>query len=266
MNEKYKKLKSIIESYGKAVIFFSGGVDSSLLLYAAKEVLCDNLLAITAIPEFVPMRERRDANELCSRLGVSHVTMEVDGLSIEGFKENTPERCYYCKKALFKKMMDIGESRGFNVYMEGSNLDDQGDYRPGLRALEELGIKSPLKEAGLTKSDIREISRELSLETWDKPSFACLASRFVYGEEITKEKLRMVELAEDFLVELGLKQFRVRIHGEDLARIEVLDEETEMETVLKSRKEIIRRLKEIGFKYISMDLEGYRMGSMNEVL
>lgn len=268
MNDKYEKLKNIIRSYGKVAIAFSGGVDSALLLYAAVDAAeeISKVIAITATPQFVPEREKKEALDICESLGVKQIVAEIDGLSIEGFSDNPPDRCYICKKALFRKMLELANAEGCDALLEGSNLDDMGDYRPGLRALSELDIKSPLKEAGLTKSDIREISKELNLTTWDKPSFACLASRFVYGERITAGKLSMVEQAEDFLMSLGLKQFRVRMHGEDLARIEVPDEQIDIYTVMKNKKKIIEKFNEIGFRYISLDLQGYRTGSMNEAI
>ena len=263
--EKYEKLKEILSGYGRVAVAFSGGVDSTLLLYAAKEALGENAIAITVSAQFVSEREGYEAVDFCDEIGVKHIVVKLDGLSLEGFSENPPERCYICKKAIFTKMLELAKAEKESVLVEGSNLDDYDDYRPGMRALVELGIKSPLIEANLTKAEIREISKEKGLHNWDKPAFACLASRFVYGEKITKEKLKMVDEAENFLVSLGLKQYRVRIHGEDLARIE-LQEEDDVAIVMKHRGEIVDKFKSLGFRYISLDLQGYRMGSMNEAL
>lgn len=264
--EKYEELKRIIKGYGSAAVAFSGGVDSTLLLYAAKEALGEKAIAITVSTEFVSEREAYEAVDFCDEIGVKHIVVKLDGLAIEGFSENPPERCYICKKALFTKMFDVAKGEKVNALIEGSNVDDDGDYRPGMKALEELGIKSPLKEAGLSKNDIRRISKGLGLDTWDKPSFACLASRFVYGERITYEKLKMVDDGEGILMSLGIKQFRVRIHGEDLARIEIGNDEADIEIVMGHRKEIVEKFKALGFRYIALDLQGYRTGSMNEAI
>ena len=264
--EKYEELKRIIKGYGSAAVAFSGGVDSTLLLYAAKEALGEKAIAITVSTEFVSEREAYEAVDFCDEIGVKHIVVKLDGLAIEGFCENPPERCYICKKALFTKMLDVAKGEKVNALIEGSNVDDDGDYRPGMKALEELGIKSPLKEAGLSKNDIRRISKELGLDTWDKPAFACLASRFVYGERITYEKLKMVDEGEGILMALGIKQFRVRIHGEDLARIEITNDEADLEIVMGHRKEIVEKFKALGFRYIALDLQGYRTGSMNEAI
>ena len=240
--EKYERLKKIISGYGRVAVAFSGGVDSTLLLYAAKETLGDNSIAITVSAQFVSEREGYEAVDFCDEIGVKHIIAKVDGLAIAGFSENPPDRCYICKKAIFTKMLEIAKSEKVDVLIEGSNVDDDGDYRPGLRALAELGIKSPLKEAGLTKSEIRAISKDLGLQTWDKPAFACLASRFVYGERITKEKLKMVDEAEKF------------------------QEDNDVEVVMSHRGDVVDKFKSLGFRYIALDLQGYRMGSMNEAI
>ena len=260
---KYEILKNSLHKNGPLAVAFSSGVDSTLLLKAAADVLGKDVLAVTARSRSFPERENREAAAFCRELGIRQITVEVDQLSIRGFRENPKDRCYLCKKELFTAMMNAASKEGFSVIAEGSNLDDLGDYRPGLRAISELGVLSPLREAGLTKAQIREISRELGLPTWKKQSFACLATRFVYGETITDEKLERVDKAEQLLLDLGFHQLRVRIHGEEgkLARIEVMPEE--FEKLLKCREEISRRFREFGFDYTALDLTGYRTGSMN---
>lgn len=264
--EKYEELKRIIKGYGSVAVAFSGGVDSTLLLYAAKDALGEKAIAVTVSTEFVSERESYEAVDFCDEIGIKHIVVKLDGLAIDGFSENPPERCYICKKALFTKMLQVAKKEKVDALLEGSNVDDDGDYRPGMKALEELGIKSPLKEAGLGKDEIRKISKELGLDTWDKPSFACLASRFVYGERITHEKLKMVDAGEAILMSLGVKQFRVRIHGEDLARIEIANDEDDIGNVIGHRHEIVEKFKDLGFRYIALDLQGYRTGSMNEAI
>ena len=266
-DKKYEILCSSLGREGKIAVAFSAGVDSTLLLRAAADTLgSERVLAVTALSNSFPERENEEAEKLCRDWGVRRVIVSVDQLSIPGFRENGADRCYICKKALFSKMMAAAGQEGFDVLAEGSNVDDLSDYRPGLRAIAELGVKSPLREAGLSKKEIREISGKLGLPTWNKPSFACLATRFVYGETISYEKLRRVELAERLLQDLGFGQFRVRVHGEEgrLSRIEVMPKE--FPKLMENRVLIAGRLREYGFDYVSMDLEGYRMGSMNEVL
>ena len=267
LSDKYSDLCSALRREKRIAVAFSAGVDSTLLLQTAVNALGNrNVLAVTSLSASFPEREAGEADEFTCKIGVRRITVGVDQLSIPGFRENPADRCYLCKKVLFTRMMEAAREQGFEIMAEGSNLDDLSDYRPGLKAIQELGVMSPLREAGLTKSEIREISSELGLPTWNKPSFACLATRFVYGETITDVKLRRVELGERLLQDLGFKQFRVRIHGEEgrLARIEVLP--GDFEKLLGWRQEIAAELKQFGFDYVSMDLEGYRTGSMNEVL
>lgn len=265
LEEKYGQLKDRIASAGRAAVAFSGGVDSVFLLYAAKEALGDQVLALTAALRAVPGKELREAEEFCRIRGIRHRIERIDEFSIEGFAENPPDRCYLCKKTLFTKMRRIAAAEGYPVLMEGSNLDDQGDYRPGLRALRELGIRSPLKEAGFSKAEIREMSRRLGLPTWEKPSMACLASRFVYGERITPEKMDMVERAEEYLSELGFVQRRVRIHG-NLARIELLPEDIARMMEEGRYGRVQEKLASLGFSYVTLDLKGFESGSMNRGL
>ena len=263
--EKYEKLKSYIASLNKVVVAYSSGVDSTFLLYASSKALGSNAIAVTASSYLFPKRELTQALEYCNSLGIKHVITYPKELMIDGFSANPANRCYICKYDLFSKILDIANSEGTNHVLEGSNLDDEGDYRPGLKAIDELHILSPLRITGFTKNEIRELSSHFGLPTWDKPSFACLASRFPYGEEISEEKLRMVEEAEQYLYDLGFKQFRVRIHG-TLARIELdpIDFPRILDDTLRTG--VYTTLKNIGFSYISLDLKGYRTGSMNETL
>lgn len=265
IERKYEQLKENLRALGSVAVAFSGGVDSTFLLKAAKEALGEKAVAITACSAAFPKREAKEAGDFCEREGVRQLIYEFDEMAVEGFAQNPPDRCYLCKRGLFENILRIARENGIAYVAEGSNLDDDGDYRPGHRAIAELGIKSPLREAGLTKAEIRTLSKELSLPTWDKPSYACLASRFVYGETITREKLGMVEQAEQLLLDRGFRQFRVRVHG-NLARIEVLPEELDRLLEQELRREITERFREIGFAYVTADLAGYRMGSMNEVL
>lgn len=265
LEQKYVQLKSRIASAGRAAIAFSGGVDSVFLLYAAKEALGDQVLALTVSLHAVPRRELREAEDFCRRYGIRHRVRTADEFSIEGFADNPPNRCYLCKKTLFQMMLDAAAEEGFETLMEGSNLDDQGDYRPGLRALQELQIQSPLKEAGFTKAEIREMSRRLGLPTWEKPSMACLASRFAYGEQITPEKMAMVEQAEEYLTGLGFVQRRVRVH-KNLARIELLPDEIPALMENGRYRQVQKRFCELGFSYVTLDLKGFESGSMNREL
>ena len=263
-NEKYEKLLSILSGYERAAVAFSGGVDSTFLLKAAKEALGDRVMAVTARLLSFPEREFEEAEDFCRKEGIRRLVCDVDQLAIPGFAANPPDRCYICKKALFTKMLDAAAKEGFPVIAEGSNADDTGDYRPGMKALRELGVKSPLMEAELTKEEIRALSAKLSLPTWDKPSLACLATRFVYGETLTKEALAMAGGAEQLLFDMGFRQVRVRVHGGNTARIEVLPEE--LPRLFEQRDEIVSGLRGCGFLYVAADLSGYRTGSMNAVL
>lgn len=263
--EKYDRLKKSLADMGSVAVAFSGGVDSTFLLKTAHDVLHDHCIAVTAVSCSFPERERKEAQEFCKTEGIRQLICESEELNIDGFSQNPPNRCYICKKELFGKMKALAEKEGIACVAEGSNIDDEGDYRPGLQAVKELGIQSPLRAAGLYKEDIRALSRTFGLPTWDKPSFACLSSRFVYGETITREKLHMVDAAEQLLLDLGCHQVRVRIHG-SLARIEVLPEEFPLVLEEKNRSRIIEAMRDLGFAYVTMDLIGYRTGSMNETL
>ncbi|MBQ4480678.1 MAG: ATP-dependent sacrificial sulfur transferase LarE [Victivallales bacterium] len=265
LSQKYQTLQENLRSLGSVAVAFSSGVDSTLLLRVSHDLLGTQAVAVTARSCSFPHREFSEAGEFCRREGIEQVVLESEELEVPGFAENPPTRCYLCKHELFSKILAFAKGRGLTAVAEGSNVDDLGDYRPGLQAIAELGVRSPLREAGLTKTEIRELSRELGLPTWEKPSFACLASRFVYGERITREKLLMVEAAEEFLHDLGLRQRRVRVHG-DLARIEAEPQEIARLAEPSLRKRIVEKFRELGFLYVSLDLEGYRTGKMNRGL
>lgn len=265
LHEKQERLKSYLQDLGSVAVAFSSGVDSAFLLKTAHDVLGKNAVAVTAKSHFFPKRELTEATDFCRSEGIEQIIAEIDELDIEGFRQNPPDRCYLCKRALMTMITEAAEKRGISYVAEGSNIDDGGDYRPGMKAVAELGIKSPLREVGLTKAEIRELSRELKLPTWDKPSYACLASRFVYGEEITEKKLFMVEQAEEKLFDMGFRQVRVRIHG-NLARIEIEKSEFDKLLVSATADRITQYFHEIGFLYVTLDLDGYQMGSMNKAL
>jgi uncharacterized protein len=267
LTQKHVALKTQLEALGSCVVAFSGGVDSTLLLAVAQEVLGDALLAVTARSCSFPERELREAQAFCVGRGIAHAIIVSEELEVEGFADNPPNRCYLCKRELFGKVGDLAKKRGFAYVLDGSNLDDSKDYRPGLRALAEYGVVSPLRDCNFTKVDIRALSRELGLPTADKQSFACLASRFPYGQRITREALARVEAAEQYLLDAGFTQVRVRSHagadGTLIARIEL--DLTEMDVLLQAKQHrlLLETFMCLGFSYVTLDLAGYRQGSMN---
>lgn len=263
LSAKKGKLINYLKGCQNAVIAFSSGVDSTYLAYMAKEILGDKMLAVTVKASAIPERELTEGRMFCEKNEIKQVVIELDQLSIKEFAANVPERCYYCKKEIFDSIIKVAADNGIENIFDGSNVDDLSDYRPGLKALKELKIKSPLVEAGLTKKDIRLLSKEIGLHTWDKPSFACLASRIPYNEVITKKKLEMVEKAEQKLYEMGFKQFRVRHHGK-IARIEVLPEDFERIIRKEISKEIYGYFEKLGFDYTALDISGYKTGNMNK--
>ncbi|ATW28957.1 ATP-dependent sacrificial sulfur transferase LarE [Candidatus Formimonas warabiya] len=263
--EKLALLKSNLQSLGHVMIAFSGGVDSTFLLKAAHDVLGNAVTAVTARSATFPEREFHEATDFIQKLGIKHLVVLSEELEINGFSDNPPNRCYLCKKELFSKIRKIADEQKIEHIADGSNLDDLKDYRPGRQALQELGIISPLRDAGLTKEDIRILSREMDLPTWNKPAFACLSSRFPYGEKITKEKLAMVDQAEQYLIDLGFNLVRVRCHG-TLARIEVAIEARSKFFSQELMDQVYQEFKKIGFIFVCLDLKGYRTGSMNATL
>ena len=263
--EKLRKLRDNIKALKSVVVAFSGGVDSPLVAKVCYDMLGDKALAVTARSETYPAYEYEEAKKIAKEIGIPHMTIDTSELGIKGFAENPPNRCYFCKSELFGKLTEIAHEKGYKNVADGANLDDAGEYRPGLDAAKELEVRSPLKESGLRKADIREISKHLKLSNWDKPSYACMSSRFPYGQSITEEKLSIVAAAENYLRSIGLKQFRVR-HHDTIARIEVLPKDISALLQDGKRKELVNKFKEIGYKYVTIDMEGYRSGSMNEVL
>lgn len=262
-NEKYTRLISNLTRLEKVVLAFSGGVDSTFLLKAAKEALGDNMKAVTILSPYIPKWEIEEAKQLAAELDVIHEIIEVP--IIDEIRSNPENRCYLCKKAVFSMIESIAVKGGYHYVIDGTNFDDIGDYRPGLKALEELKIKSPLLECELTKTEIRSLSKELGLSTWDKPPYACLLTRIPYGNELRVEDFDKIEKAETYMMELGFRAIRVRCH-DNLARIEVDRKDRSKLFDEKILDQISSKLKEFGFRYITLDLEGYRVGSLNETM
>lgn len=294
LKAKYEILLDYLKKQKSVAVAFSAGVDSTFLLYAAQQALGENAVAVTENSSFFPGREYDEATEFCKKIGVRHIVLSADILKNETVAANPVNRCYYCKKNLFTQIKELAEKEGINAVAEGSNLDDNKDYRPGLKAIEELGILSPLRVAGFSKSEIRTLSKNFDLPTWDKPSFACLASRIPYGERLTEKKLSTVDKAEQILLREGFKQFRVRLHegtktdsvgksssevpgnetagklrndqGTYIARIELMPEDMKRFLEEEFRCRVYDEIKNIGFDYVTLDLKGYRTGSLNETL
>jgi uncharacterized protein len=260
---KLRKLKQELSSMGSLVIAFSGGVDSSFLASIAYEVLGDKALSMTFATEVHSRFEVQEARKIAEEIGIPHRVIKIKLLDNRKFKENSPLRCYFCKKALFSRLKKIAKERGYKHVACGENVEDETFYRPGMKACRELNISTPLINAGLTKQDIRELSRERNLSTWNKPSLSCLATRIPYHMPILPRTLSMIEESEDFIRQLGISQFRVRHHG-DTARIEVLPDDMRVLTQEPVREKVIKRLGQIGYTYISLDLKGYRTGSMDK--
>ena len=265
LDRKLGKLREIIFREGSAVVAFSGGVDSTFLLRVASEILGRGLLAVTATSPTYTESELNGARKLAKSFGVRHMIVDSNELKIPNFAGNPVNRCYYCKSELFSILRKIADSKGMKAVFDGSNADDESDYRPGRKAAKEIGVLSPLSEAGLSKDEIRTLSRRLGLKTWDKPSMACLASRFPYGTKITSKRLKMVEAAEAALKLMGFRTVRVRYEG-DTARIELGQEEIRKAARKPTREKIAREFRKIGFVYSALDIEGYRTGSMNLAL
>lgn len=260
---KYDSLKLYLKKLEKVAVAYSSGVDSTFLLYAAIDSLGKaNAIALTAESASFPVRENDESRAFCTDREIRQIIFEVK--EVDEYFDNPVNRCYYCKKGIFSQMVEIAGAENIEYILDGSNKDDDGDYRPGLKAISELGIKSPLRELGFTKQEIRDLSEHFGLPTWDKPSYACLASRVPYGERISDEKLHKIDEAEQYLIDLGFKQIRVRVHGDNLARIELDPDDFARFMQEDFRTNVYNRFREIGYTYISLDLKGYKMGNMNE--
>ncbi len=266
LQSKYSRLQSILLECGSVVIGYSGGVDSTLLIRVAHDVLGDRALAVIGRSETYPTREYEEAVRYALEIGVRYMEVKTEETDNLKFRENPADRCYYCKTELFGKLQDIARGQNIPWIADGTITDDLGDFRPGMKARTEKNVRSPLLEAGMNKEDVRELSKHLGVPTWNKGSFACLSSRFPYGTAITRENLKRIDEAETLFRDLGFRSFRVRYHDQNTARIEVGKEEIKRLLDEDLRGSIVSRLKSLGFVYVTLDLQGYRTGSMNEIL
>ena len=268
LDVKLARLRAIIRECGPSIVAYSGGVDSTFVAAVAYDVLGDGALAMTGVSPSVPAAEVEEAKALAAQIGIMHELIDTREMDDPDYVKNNPDRCFHCKDELYGRLARIAKERGFAAVLDGCNLDDTGDFRPGRRAAAEHGVRSPLLEAGLTKAELRELSRERGLPTWDKPAMACLSSRIPYGTPVTVAALSSVEKAEEYIRSLGVRQLRVRHHvlpsGDTVARIET--DEAGTETLLGQRQGVAERLKELGYLYVTLDLAGYRTGSLNEAL
>jgi pyridinium-3,5-biscarboxylic acid mononucleotide sulfurtransferase len=266
LQSKYTQLQSILLDMGSVAIGFSGGIDSTLLIRVATEVLRDKALAVIGRSETYPTREFEEAVQMAKSFGSRYRIVNTEETDNLKFRENPPDRCYFCKTELFGKLQAIADEEVIRWIADGTIIDDLGDFRPGMKAKSERSVRSPLLEAGFSKADVRALALELNIATWDKPSFACLSSRFPYGQGITKENLTKVDLAETFMRDLGFRFFRVRHHDDRTARLEIGQQEFQRLFDASLREKIVGKMRELGFVYITLDLQGFRSGSMNEVL